>query len=410
MSGGLAFDYEFSLAPACRTFVADLNESRWAGFVRHGPTVVVGILPQADGSLDDILLFLNVLVVFVVAAGQHGLKMSERFGRISWRAGKMTMATLQKSDFGTMQTENVQENLCRERAQAILRLEIDFIPNQEFIARNQADALDQPDDPVVTAIISLSKQTTAPTEIPSHLRGFCETELLTHEQEAALFREMNYAKYRANVARTSLDPDHRDIEAVEAIEGLLERAQAIRDHLVKANTRLVMATVKKFVTPQQSFDDLLSEGTLTLMHAVEKFDYDRGFRFSTYAYRSIARSAYRAVSDARKDESRYTRDADEWAFEQEDAQGTSLATEQAWSNLRELTKTMLAKLDPRERLIIRSRYALGAHRKVRTFQDLANRLGVSKERVRQLEQRAVSKLSAMAAEFDMDDLFAASMV
>ena len=74
--------------------------------------------------------------------------------------------------------------------------------------------------------------------------------------------------------------------------------------------RLVMSIVKKFVTPQHSFDDMLSDGICTLMQAVEKFDYDRGFRFSTYAYRSIARNAYRSVTTARKEEARFTRDAE----------------------------------------------------------------------------------------------------
>ena len=85
-------------------------------------------------------------------------------------------------------------------------------------------------------------------------------------------------------------------------------------------------------------------------------------------------------------------------------------TEGVWSNLRDLMSSMLGDLDRREQFIIRSRYALGAHRKVRTFQSLADKLGVSKERVRQLEQRAMCKLRAMAAEYEMDELFTASMV
>ena len=84
-------------------------------------------------------------------------------------------------------------------------------------------------------------------------------------------------------------------------------------------------------------------------------------------------------------------------------------TDQVWSNLRELTASMLDQLDRREQFIVRSRYALGAHRKVRTFQFLADKLGVSKERVRQLEQRAVGKLRTMAAEFEIDELFGAAM-
>ena len=293
----------------------------------------------------------------------------------------------------------------RQRALDILRTEIDFIPNPEF----RAD--DEGENEIVAAILRGANSTAkAPAELPAHLRRICEAELLTHEQEAALFREMNRLKFRANVLRTRLDPENVDVQAVDTIEALLSQAQRIRDHIIQANMRLVMSIVKKFVTPQQSFDDMLSDGIYTLMQTVEKFDYDRGFRFSTYAYRSIARNAYRTVTTASKEEARFTRDAEEWAFEQEDDHSASSMSDQVWSNLRELTASMLDQLDRREQFIIRSRYALGAHRKVRTFQCLADKLGVSKERVRQLEQRAVSKLRTLAAALEMDELFGAAMV
>jgi RNA polymerase primary sigma factor len=83
---------------------------------------------------------------------------------------------------------------------------------------------------------------------------------------------------------------------------------------------------------------------------------------------------------------------------------SSSINEQAWDRLRHQMASMLDQLDRRERFIVRSRYALGSHRKVRTFQCLADKLGVSKERVRQLEQRAVNKLRTMAAEMQMHDL------
>ncbi len=225
----------------------------------------------------------------------------------------------------------------------------------------------------------------------------------------ALPRNESTEVLRRIVLRSRLDPANATEEHLLAIESRLGQAQAIRDHIIQANTRLVMSIVKKFVTSQQSFDEMLSDGIVTLMQAVEKFDFDRGFRFSTYAYRSIARNAYRTVTTARKEEARLTRDAEEWAFEQEDSQSASTMTDQVWSNLRELMTSMLDNLDRRERFIIRSRYALGAHRKARTFQYLADKLGVSKERVRQLEQRAVSKLQSMAAELEMDELFNAAM-
>lgn len=309
----------------------------------------------------------------------------------------MTTATLATPRTSSRET-------ARQRAVDILRTEIDFIPNPEF----RAD--DDGENEIVAAILrGANSAAKAPADLPAHLRRICEAELLTHEQEAALFREMNLLKFRANVLRTRLDPEHVDVQAVETIEALLSQAQRIRDHIIQANMRLVMSIVKQFVTPQQSFDDMLSDGIYTLMQTVEKFDYDRGFRFSTYAYRSIARNAYRTVTTASKEEARFTRDAEEWAFEQEDAHSASSMTDQVWSNLRELTASMLDRLDRREQFIVRSRYALGAHRKVRTFQFLADKLGVSKERVRQLEQRAVGKLRTMAAELEMDELFGAAM-
>lgn len=288
--------------------------------------------------------------------------------------------------------------------QQVLNVVIDFIPNSEFESRS-----DEPEALVEETLNGTAGSSKAPADLPGHLRRLCESVLLSQEQETALFREMNFLKYRAHQLRNELDASAPDPAAINEVADLLARAQRVRDHIVKANMRLVMSVVKKFVTPQQSFDDMLSDGAFTLMQAVEKFDYDRGFRFSTYAYRSIARNAYRSLTAARKEESRFTRDAEDWAFEQPAGAAASATTDQVWTNLRNTTSDMLERLDRRERFIIRSRYALGSHRKVKTFQYLADKLGVSKERVRQLEQRAVSKLQAMAAELERDDLFTAAM-
>lgn len=283
------------------------------------------------------------------------------------------------------------------RAATIKAKTIDFIPNASFqmlalpqITPSLWDVLEHAPDSV-------------PNEMPAHLQRFCETALLSAENETVLFRQMNYLKFLAAGLRERLFVEHPEHSLIQTIEQLLSGAQAIRDRLIQANMRLAMSIVKKFVTPTVSFDEMLSEGTVTLMQAVELFDFDRGFRFSTYAYRSISRTAYRFVATAREEEARLTRDADEWAFEQAEELGSSMP-ENFWEGLRQLTGTMLQRLDRRERFIIRSRYALGSHRRVRSFQDLADRLGVSKERVRQIEARAVGKLQAMAKNFDLDEI------
>ena len=71
---------------------------------------------------------------------------------------------------------------------------------------------------------------------------------------------------------------------------------------------------------------------------------------------------------------------------------------------------MIKQLDRRERFIIRCRYALGSHRKVKSLQFLADKLGVSKERVRQLEIRAVRKLQSMAADVELDDVIGSAVL
>lgn len=285
----------------------------------------------------------------------------------------------------------------RRRLQRILAEEIAYIPNDQF---STSAAAPQTHD---QRLLDLGDRS-APA-----VTRLGESDLLTRDEEQALFCRMNYAKFLAEQKRAELSATQVTDDQLSDVESLLDEARQIRDHIVQANMRLVMSIVKKFVTPQLSFDELLSEGIMTLMQAVDKFDYDRGFRFSTYAYRSIARAAYHAVAATQKEEARVTRDAEEWAFEQPNAKNAASVVDQVWSNIREVTNNMLQQLDRRERFIIRSRYALGSHRKVRTFQYLADKLGVSKERARQLERRAVQKMQAMSEEYDIDELFGAAL-
>ena len=279
---------------------------------------------------------------------------------------------------------------------SVLNQHIDFIDNPEFHQRSDEHKSDY------ESVLQSGRSTTVPSGLPPHLQQICAVELLSHDEEMLLFREMNYLKFRAHQLQEEYKSDKPHPEQIQRLKSLLAGASAIRDHLIQANTRLVISVVKKFADTKQVFDDMLSDGLVTLMHAVEKFDYDRGFRFSTYAYRSIARHIYRTIKSTTREESRLVRDAEEWAFSEQQESASSMS-DQEWSNLSSLTSKLVRNLDRREQFIIRSRYALGAHRKKRTFQFLADKLGVSKERARQLERRAMEKLQKMAAEFDLDE-------
>lgn len=286
----------------------------------------------------------------------------------------------------------------RERAERLVQTEIDFIGNKSFCG---VDRELEPGrfDSVLEEPVSLP-----PKNLPGHLARLCEAPVLSPEEERDLFRRMNYLKYRANVLRAHLDPENPDPVTVRQAERMLATALATRDKIIKANMRLAISVVKKFVSPQNSFDELLSDGIFSLMQAVDKFDYDRGFRFSTYAYRAIARNAYRSVTRRQKESIRFATDMVDGNIDEADDRSSPSMDVQTWTRLRTALSQIMDRLDRREQLIIRCRYALGAHRKVKTFQAIAEKLGVSKERVRQLEQRAMSKLRAMAGEMAFDDL------
>ena len=81
------------------------------------------------------------------------------------------------------------------------------------------------------------------------------------------------------------------------LEQMVEAGLLARDHLIKANTRLVVSIAKRYTTRGVPFLDLIQEGNLGLMKAVEKFEYQRGFRFSTYATWWIRQTITRAIAD-----------------------------------------------------------------------------------------------------------------
>lgn len=243
----------------------------------------------------------------------------------------------------------------------------------------------------------VSKRSPKLASMPSHLAGLCERALLSPDQERSMFQRMNYLRYRAAKLLGLESPKSRVCQwDFERAEGLLRAANWHRDNIVQANLRLVISIVKKFANNQCSFDDLLSDGIIALMRAVEKFDYDRGFRFSTYATQVVRRNCYRMVMDRQQERLKVTNSVYEPGLDVADDVRSPNMSEGRWSTLRQHLGALLEQLDRREKFIIRARFSLGGHRKVQTLQSLAEALGVSKERVRQLEKRAMDKLRILA--------------
>ncbi|MEO1529447.1 MAG: sigma-70 family RNA polymerase sigma factor [Planctomycetota bacterium] len=287
-----------------------------------------------------------------------------------------------------------------------LREEIAFIANSDFSSPDLgkklfAEPLNLADRKAELGLAAVKR---SGIDMPIHLGRLCEALLLKPEQESLLFQRMNYLLQQAAVHRSLLNPARPSRVRLELIDRLLALAAWHRDRIVEANLRLVFSIVKKFVNPNNSFDDLLSDGIVALIRAVEKFDFGRGFRFSTYATQVIRRNSYRTVVLKQQERQKTVGGLQDMDLDLTDEGRESAISEKRWHELRSRLSVMLDDLDRREKFIIRARFSLGAHRKVHTLQSLANRLGVSKERVRQLERRAMDKLRAMAGDVNLAEL------
>ncbi len=246
--------------------------------------------------------------------------------------------------------------------------------------------------------------------LPDYAAAVDQRTLLPADQESDLFVRMNYCKFRADILRRQLPqdapngefheirgltPPARLVEAtVEEIEDCLATATRLRDCLVRAFLKLAISLIGRFVSRQHPFDELLSEAAVALLRAVEKFDPDRGFRFSTYATPAVRRQLERFVLKQHKDQQVLVRTPH---LDTLPAPGGRTRAE---DRRRETAVTALAgmidKLDAREQTILEARFGLEPGSDPESLQEVAGRLGVCRERVRQIEARAIERLRAMS--------------
>jgi RNA polymerase primary sigma factor len=148
--------------------------------------------------------------------------------------------------------------------------------------------------------------------------------------------------------------------------------------------------------------ELLSDGNMSLLRAVEKFDFGRGNKFSTYASWAIMKNFARSIPEEKHRRERYLTGHEE-LFEmapdnRTDEQECLASAEQAQNRVNRL----LEYLEPRERQIIRMRAGLDSGTKAMTLEEIGQELGITKERVRQLNARAMKKLREIVQEQHLD--------
>ncbi len=295
-----------------------------------------------------------------------------------------------------------QSSVLAGRAHRLLTRELSFVPNKAFAESKHGEACrgnqrvdlveDQGNGPTVKLRPGL----------PAHLLRLCEASIMTAEEERAAFQRMNFLKYYYNHHRMLLDADTVETDHLDMMEDLIHRAERIRNDIISSSIRLVISIIKKYCTPHCVFDDLLSDGIVSLLRAVDKFDFDRGFRFSTYATQIIHRDLWRVIARDQKSRARFNT-GNKLFLEGQMEEASSSVGERSSNQVLRTIDQLLDRLDARERMIISGRFGLESSGKKETFSALGKQLGISKERVRQLAERAVLKLRDSAEELGIEE-------
>ena len=294
---------------------------------------------------------------------------------------------------------------------------------------------------------SASSDEASPTNAAIYFRDISTTTLLTAEEEIELAQQIEGGED----AKRELQLDDMVDEARDDLEAVANVGERARSRLTEANLRLVVSVARKYLNRGLPMLDLIQEGNIGLARAVEKYDWRKGYRFSTYAYwwirqgmtRALAEQSrairvpthmvaaigdvYKAARDLQQELGREPRVHEiasrldmsaervqeiqassrqpvslETPLGNEDSAGTlgDLIADRtvrtphdmaAHSMLRRHMDDAMQVLSPRERQVLRLRYGLAGGRE-HTLGEIADQLGVTSERVRQIESAARSKL------------------
>lgn len=234
-------------------------------------------------------------------------------------------------------------------------------------------------------------------EVRPHVDAARKT--LSAVNEQTYFLRYNYARYRM----VRILEEHRgsrlSISAARELIRWDEIARRLCDDIVQANLGLIPTMIERSRVNGMEFAELISEGQFALLRSVEKFDCGRGFKFSTYACRSILTAIARAVALLARHRSHFPMEFDpdfqspdllelREAFDDEDT--VRALTAVLKSNTADLTRTEKKILS--ERFGFDARLAGDKDAVPKTLREIASIFGVTKERVRQIQNRALEKI------------------
>lgn len=286
------------------------------------------------------------------------------------------------------------------RAKELVRTPVDYIYNAEFddSTREESILAEMPGEGEFEAKRAAKSP---PKDVPAHMAHLYEWPLLNKEQEQHLFRKMNFLKHQLHRFQESLDPTKARVQDLMKIDDFKQGIRSCRDRLINCNQRLVYAQAKQKLALGENIDDLVSDGNLSLMRAVEKFDYGRGNKFSTYATWAIMKNFARSIPDAKTHKQRYMTGHDELFEAKADVRTDEQEVLAQADAARARVNRLLDHLDARTREVIRMRTGLDGSEEM-TLEQIGQHFGITKERVRQINVRGMKMLREWAAKENVE--------
>ena len=297
---------------------------------------------------------------------------------------------------------------------------------------------------------SASKDSLGSDSVRLYLNEIGQVDLLTADEEKDLGK-----KIKAGIdAQQQLNRTHSVLDFSERrrLQRVAKDGEKAKDHMVRANLRLVVSVARRYDRKELQLADLIQEGNIGLMHAADKYDYEKGFKFSTYATWWIRQSMTRALADqgrniripghmmeivnrVQRAERDLTAELGRLPTPEEVALRSSLTVEKLLdvmqlaipttsldapvgyntddltvgdtiadsdqndplgsterAQLREAVEKTLGDLPDREKEIVAMRFGIGQFDRIFTLEEVADKMKVTRERVRQIEQKTLARL------------------
>jgi RNA polymerase primary sigma factor len=219
-------------------------------------------------------------------------------------------------------------------------------------------------------------------------------QLMTAKEERIMFLRFNFSKHKLTRLQKRIRRDGLTRERAEQFLEWHRRFEHFREYLVRTNLALVLAMAKRTRLGDVDFAEVVSEGNMALIRAVDKFNVDRGFKFSTYACRAILKAFSRTALKSSRHKMRFPvefepdMEKSDWTDRRRDA-----VEEDCIDELKAIVDRNLADLSDTEQTVIRRRFNWQQEEEnPLTLEEVGQIIGVTKERVRQIQNKALAKI------------------